>query len=123
MKANELMIKDVMCGDWIDVRNDAAPNKSHYEQITPEHLLRDEHWYGIKLTPEILEKNGFHKEFDEDLLMYIHHRPLIELELGNRYKRYEDGGFYIKEVYHKFHFVHELQNILRMLGIEKEIII
>lgn len=30
MKANELMIKDVMCGDWIDVRNDAAPNKSHY---------------------------------------------------------------------------------------------
>lgn len=48
-----------MCGDWVDVRNSAVPNTPHIERITPSHLLRDEHWYGIELTPEILEKNGW----------------------------------------------------------------
>lgn len=48
-----------MIGDWVDVRNNAAPNTPHLERITPSHFLRDEHWYGIELMPEILEKNGF----------------------------------------------------------------
>ena len=55
----ELKIKDVMIGDWVDVRNDAEPNTPHLERITPSHFLRDEHWYGVELVPEILEKNGF----------------------------------------------------------------
>lgn len=55
----ELKIKDVMIGDWVDVRNNAAPNTPHLERITPSHFLRDEHWYGVELVPEILEKNGF----------------------------------------------------------------
>lgn len=56
MKTNELSCKDVMIGDWVDVRNNAAPNTPHLERITPSHFLRDEHWYGIELMPEILEK-------------------------------------------------------------------
>lgn len=32
MEAKELKLKDVMCGDWVDVRNDASPNTPHIEK-------------------------------------------------------------------------------------------
>ena len=59
MKENELKLEDVMCGDWVDVRNNASPNTPHIEKITPSHFLRDEHWYGIELTSETLARMGF----------------------------------------------------------------
>jgi hypothetical protein len=66
----ELKIKDVMVGDYVDVRNDAAPNTPHLERFTPSHFLRDEHWFGIDLVPEILEKIGFvEKEFYSELIV------------------------------------------------------
>ena len=62
MKDGRLEVSDLMIGDLVDVRCDAAPNTPHIERITPAHFLRDEIWLPIPLTKEILEKNGWSQE-------------------------------------------------------------
>ena len=59
MKDGRLEVSDLMAGDLVDVRCDAAPNTPHIERITPAHFLRDEILLPIPLTKEILEKIGF----------------------------------------------------------------
>ena len=121
MKTKELKITDVMVGDLVDVRNDAAPNTKHLEKITPAHLFRDEHWYGIPLTPEILEKNGFHEKWDKDIKLMACDN--ITIEIGDNYKLYEDGKMYLRRVLAPLYYVHELQHALKLCGIEKDITI
>lgn len=119
MEANELKIEDVMCGDWVDVRNNASPNTPYVEKITPSHLFRDEHWFGIKLTPKILEKNGFYEEWDEDVKLMV--CGTIIVETGDNYKLYKDGKMYLRGVLAPLYYVHELQHALRLCGIDKTI--
>lgn len=116
MKANELSCRDVMVGDWVDVRNNAAPNTPHLERITPSHFLRDEHWYGVELVPEILEKNGF---VIESKYCYGNHL---------RYCLLVDDGLWIDISGENFfegklEYVHQLQHALSLCGIEKEIVL
>ena len=128
MKANELSYKDVMVGDWVDVRNDAAPNTPHLERITPSHFLRDEHWYGIELVPEILEKNGFvANKHTYPYPYYKYEVKEIKLKIGFAFPQgdrtsYKDPWVYIDServfVEHlPCMFVHQLQNALRLCGI------
>lgn len=63
MKDGRLEVSDLMIGDWVDVRCDAAPNTPHIERITPAHFLRDEIWLPIPITKEILEKIGLRKGY------------------------------------------------------------
>ena len=120
----ELKIKDVMVGDWVDVRNDAAPNTPHLERITPSHFLRDEHWYGVELVPETLEKNGFVLEEKE--------KGLYGVNVASHYVRDDvpfevfcDGepfAIWFKDPVN-IKYVHQLQHALRLCGITREIII
>jgi hypothetical protein len=121
MKANELSCKDLMVGDWVDVRNDASPNTPHFERITPSHFLRDEHFYGVELVPEILEKNGF-KKYD----------GLYRLDIAEGV--FVNVDFKSKEPFVSIHntcymaipicwYLHQLQHALRLCGITREIII
>ena len=132
METKELKLKDVMCGDWVDVRNDASPNTPHIEKITPSHLLRDEHWYGIELTPEILEKNGFRKSVSPPGI----HAKCYEIDNKdekycltianyNKYKRLLlDIDSEDSECFNiKCDYVHQLQHALRLCGIKKEIVL
>lgn len=138
MNAKELKLNDVMCGDWIDVRNNANPNTPHIEKITPSHLLRDAHWYGIELTPEILEKNGFKKaqingEKHDDIYQCFDGEIIIEIGsydpnfilVRYRYKT-PDGinsgelSSIVKADGGKF-YLHELQHALKLCGIEKKL--
>ena len=125
MKVN-LEIRDIMIGDWVDVRNDASPNQPHIERITPAHLLRDEYWYSIELTPKILEKNEFTCDNNIATLIvrddskniswkckYCFFTSMIEL-------KNEITGEKVKALGYS---VHELQHILRIVGISKEIIL
>ena len=132
MKANELSYKDVMVGDWVDVRNDAAPNTPHLERITPSHFLRDEHWYGIELVPEILEKNGFvANKHTYPYPYYKYEVKEIKLKIGFAFPQgdrtsYKDPWVYIdSERVFVEHlpcvFVHQLQHALRLCRIEKTI--
>ena len=125
----ELTINDVMVGDWVDVRNNAAPNTPHLERITPSHFLRDEHWYGVELVPEILEKNGWiYNDEDEKF------SPKTWVGGGLMLQGAEDCGYcivvtsdYDDEDTNNTPFiilyVHELQHALRLRRIKKEIVI
>ena len=138
----ELKIKDVMIGDWVDVRNNAAPNNPNLERITPSHFLRDEHWYGIELVPEILEKNGFHingmpniitsvKAIDDDWTddTYVWSRQETPDERMFVSVYMDDPANFFVEISCQYcnadgihiRYVHELQHALRLCGIEKEI--
>ena len=132
MKANELSCKDVMVGDWVDVRNNAAPNTPHLERITPSHFLRDEHWYGVELVPEILEKNGMHlyNSKTNSFMEWCNHSDcfkedenyMVELSLDNDGKiRWTINGD--EYTIMPLDYVHQLQQALRLCGIEKEIVL
>lgn len=123
----ELTIKDVMVGDWVDVRNNAAPNTPHLERITPSHFLRDEYWYGVELVPEILEKNGF--EYNDENAKY---HPNCWSNGGILLRKRTLTGFFymVTSDYDDqdtnctpiiITYVHELQHLLKLCGIEKAI--
>lgn len=130
MKGKELKLKDVMCGDWVDVRNDADPNTPHLERITPAHLLRDEHWYGIEIVPEILEKNGFKKCVGNEWSVFKYEdddytKKALYLVLWSADELYLEIAPYTSKTgeFNRFgvEYVHQLQHALRLCGIEKEI--
>ena len=80
-----------------------------------------EYLYPLPLTPEILEKNEFRKLVTYGTEKWIYGDIRMNIYSSNgcwRFcadtKRNENSVIYI-------HFVHELQNALRLCGIEKEI--
>lgn len=75
----------------------------------------------IPLTTELLEKNGFRLEWDGDIKLMVCDDVVIEI--GNNYKRFEDGKMYLRKVLVSLHYVHQLQHALRLCGIEKEIVL
>ena len=132
MNAKELKLKDVMCGDLVDVRNDASPDTPHIEKITPSHLLRDEHWYGIELTPEFFEKNGFNVEQYSDGEYYA---DIMFEDQGRRVEIEYRYGVDIdvcvigrnntppfSRIETQVRYIHELQHIFRIMQINKEIV-
>ena len=131
MKANELKVTDFMVGDW--VMSFGAPHKVvgiRTDMFEP-HIRTDmsDTWYEegienllepIPLTPEILEKNGF----------YRREIPTRD-EIGNYYHRktdpssifvsmsFDDGRDFGNEI----KYVHQLQHLLKLCGIDKEIVV
>lgn len=81
----------------------------------------------IPLTPEILEKNGFEKEIVsgdtfftlDDIVLENNHE--FGFDFGRFYRDSEDGFVFVGIITIKY--IHELQNTLRLCGIEKEITI
>lgn len=102
------------------------------KKITPAHLLRDEHWYGIELVPEILIMNGFVRDplwhnCDKDFENYS-----ISIQLGYanmiEYVRISEKGkdnripSEITKMYlTKIKYLHQLQHAMRICGINEEI--
>lgn len=132
MEANELKLKDVMCGDLVDVRNDASPNAPHIEKITPSHFLRDEHWYGIGLTPEFFEKNVFNVEQYSDgeyyaYIMFEDQGRRVEVEyrygvdIDVRVTGRNNTSLFSR-IETQVRYIHELQHIFRIMQINKEIV-
>ena len=136
MKANELMI-----GDWIRIdepdkyagatgqiqslmyhREGDAAYFHVFIQDRLGHVLRDvcsDDIRPIPLTPEILEKNGFHEKWDRDIKLMA--CDTITIEIGDNYKFYKDGKMYLRRVLAPLYYVHQLQHAFRICGIEKEI--
>lgn len=115
MKTNELMI-----GDWVLDTRTGTPlrvNPFMAELEVPE-------WQPIPLTPEILEKNGFEKDFE---LKGCYWRPdcrqyciVKEIETWYYAFRHMGGGHIcISEC----NYVHELQHALRLCRVDKEIVL
>ena len=121
MEANEIQI-----GDWVYSTFSKLPCKVTYLKLHESGYASVEttNVVGVKdiaslspipLTPEILEKNGFVVES-----MVCHGKPLQYCELVDGLwidiseKNYFEG---------KLEYVHQLQNALRLCGIEKEIVL
>lgn len=132
MKANELTSKDLMIEDWLQ---DSFGNIGQVYRLDPgrvhlrllqerpqddEYIVHDIE--PIPLTPEILEKNGFKKDFE---LKGCYWRPdcrkyciVKEIETWYFAFRHMGGGHIcISEC----NYVHQLQHALRLCGVNKEI--
>ena len=142
MKAEELMI-----GDWVKLKDDQlgyikfnGPTVK-IESIVPPNVyvrnykglledVKDEYLLPISLTPEILEKNGFEKVYDKYKL------PNYRIKWNSCTDLYftvftgVDGywnpiglNVITGGIPATVDYVHQLQNALRLCGIEKEIIL
>ena len=123
MKANELMI-----GDWLKHYNGTPMQVT---KITTEHFACAEKrgmncweynnkYEPIPLTPEILDKNGLTNDpygchFKEDEYMTLE----ISVEEEGVYWTINYNEYSIL----KLKYVHELQHVLKLCGIDKEIIV
>ena len=137
MKANELKVTDIMVGDWVRVIS-AEPNtyrRPFYQIITVEKMMmiRNRRMVvePIPLTPEILEKNGFEREpFVTHCDMYSGidrrvnmHNSKEYANSNNEWHVHIDSEDYCSIASCELTYVHELQQILRLCKIDKEIIV
>lgn len=140
MRAEELMIgdyvklKDAKLGNInfvgpivqiksITGRHVLVPNaKGLLEDVTEEYLLP------VPLTPEILEKNGFHPSPNYKWELFYRNGYEITVHFADGYPAmgvepfvYLFIDFADKSLRLILEYVHELQHALRLLGIDKEI--
>lgn len=129
MKPNEVMV-----GDWVFFKG--KPDK-----VSPGHIVymrsdmySQEYQDGtqpIPLTPEILEKNGFEK--DGLIELYNHycgmdnrvalHDDFMSMNSRNMWNVHVDSEDYCTIANCELTYVHELQHILRLCKIDKEIVV
>lgn len=142
MKANELKVTDLMVGDWVMSKELKTPVKvcsimNHYETTIyfccqgNEFIVNSYQLEPIPLTPEILEKNGF--ELDEVMKEYcmykgidnrvILHNDKEYMNSVNNWDVHIDSEDYCTIANCELTYVHELQHILRLCKIDKEIVV
>ena len=129
--------KELMIGDWVLVKLTQHPtkvtnidgNSVYTEAVFP---LRYDEIEPIPVTPEILEKNGFVTNrhiysypYYEYVVKEIKVRVGFAFPQGNRTSYKEPWVCVDTECVYIEHlpcmFVHQLQHVLRLCGIEKEI--
>lgn len=130
----EIKISELSIGDWVRVddfdkvlikrvsaidgtRNQIGIIKNNRSGI---YWYYDDEFEPIPLTPEILEKNGFEELKDKSWVGHNHHCHIQQHRsswtlLANK------RGFYRTIRFEGLEFVHQLQNALRLAGVEKEI--
>lgn len=139
MNADKFMI-----GDWFSFRIDGKTYIEKVLGITPSGLLvrdpygnsedevcdawsddaseEDDGYIPIPITKEILEKNGFIKKCVNtgyDSWVNYDPYPFYNLELID-----DEDGLHLEDLYNlKVEYVHQLQQLLRLCGIKKEIVL
>ena len=122
----ELGINDVRVGNWVDVRYDGVPETPHIEKLTPASFLRNEHWYGIELTTDVLEKIGFKKDANEEvyiitLLAGDFETQVVKIFCSDGCTLLNIETTISRLFLLPIKFVHELQNSLQVFNINLEI--
>lgn len=137
MKANKLSCKDLMIGDWVynthnQQNEQVAEIGSGLVMLAYNGLFEYDEIEPIPLTPEILEKNGMHlyNRKTNSLMEECNHSGIfeedddyrVELSLGyDGIIRWTINGD--EYTIMPLDYVHQLQQALRLCGIEKEIIL
>ena len=145
MNANELKVTDLMVGDWVSCQINsielkyvriASLNKTtmngiptdfiEFNKVTVD-MLHGNYYqvdiasvHPIPLTPEILEKNGFYRREipTRDEIGHYYHRTTAPCSIFVRMS-FGDGRDFGNEI----QYVHELQHLLKLCGIDKEIVV
>jgi hypothetical protein len=122
MKANELMVGDLVLHDGKVIRVDAVHKRKIGYHKTKDKLtwLFSGQFEPIPLTPEILEKNGLTNDYHGS---YFEEDEHISLEISS-----SEYGIYWTINFHEYNilkleYVHELQHALKLCGINKEIVV
>lgn len=136
MKANELTSRDLMVGDWLmfndkpcqvkGLHNDDTVTLTGYRSMY--YLIDAE---PILITKELLEKNGFKKEGVIELYnLYagIDHRVTIHddkeyMNSNNEWYVHVDSEDYSTIAGCELTYLHELQHLLKLCKIYKEIVV
>lgn len=121
---------DLMIGDWVyDTmrQENKKVTRMDFERNPMNGVYYAETLLPIPLTSDILVKNGFQKLNDKTFLL----KNQIEIEVGPKFSevsaRYEDydrdfnsyNNCYIEIAI--IHYVHQLQHLLRLMGVQNEI--
>lgn len=127
-----MKVEDLMVGDWLLYKSDslenAFPIQVTREMFNKELVVWNDRFEPIPLTPEILEKNGilYRKSSfyyiindDEDLecTHYIYQTIQEDWVIG------VDTGTDDCSVFARIKHVHELQHLLKICKIDKEIVV
>lgn len=123
-----MKVTDIMIGDWVKFRrlfDDSLIISQVVEIHTDNACIKSTfgcHWSNLKdiepipLTPEILEKNGW----EERPTGYVFYTD------GKRYDNslwyiFDSNTFVVDTAKFQIKYLHELQHILKLCGIDKEI--
>jgi hypothetical protein len=128
MKIDELMI-----GDWLLYKSDsldnAFPIQVTREMFNKELVVWKDRFEPITLTTEILEKNGFERE-GVIVSRYegIDHRVTIHddkeyMNSNNEWHVHIDSEDYCTIANCELTYVHELQHLLKLCKIDKEVVV
>ena len=138
MKANELKVTDLMVGDLVlhdgkVIRVDAVHKRKIGYHKTKDKLtwLFSGQFEPIPLTPEILEKNGFERDGfipQEDYYTGIDNRVILHndkeyMNSLNEWHVHIDSKDYCSIASCELTYLHELQHILHLCKIDKEIVV
>ena len=132
-------VKELMVNDWMQHANGKyyqvkrvdclADNRVHFACDTPHLWEYNNKFYPIPLTDEILKKNGFEKIDGVDALFQEYGHPWvcwdgkflsITDQLDTQMEDVETPHILLDV---KVEYVHQLQHALRMVGVEKEIVL
>lgn len=129
--------KDLMIGDWVQFSygiRKVTELDSFLDRICSADFSVGE-VDGVPLTPEILEKNGWRKEFDKKPYMTFYHledekywlmwcisEHTIDVQRQNK-TLLDKYNLCAERVVIACDYVHQLQHCLKLVGIEKEITI
>ena len=115
-----MKVKDLMIGDYLKWNGEPYRVIQVTGVIGDSFMLEngmDDVGEPIPLTPEILEEIGFEKEYGAAWNIYRHTAKkwfvLCKKEFG--------FTLHIAESEFRIDYIHELQNFLRLCGVEKEI--
>ena len=130
MKIDELMI-----GDWLLYKSDslenAFPIQITREMFNKELVVWKDRFEPILITKELLEKNGFEKE--NLITSYNHyigidnrvtlHDDFMFMNSRNMWDVHVDSEDYCTIANCELTYVHELQHLLKLCNIDREIMI
>lgn len=123
----KLTAKDLMIGDWVCFDGDTEhTNPVQIDGISTEEACVDGDWFDvwepIPLTKEILEKNGW-EDIDGGRGLFKEDKDyLLELSVftdGKVWRTINGAEYIIFEI----KWVHQLQHAIKLVGIEKEIVL
>ena len=121
-----MKIQELMIGDWISFNY--SPQQVTYLNLDDERVATTDEYYAqpiecfepVSITPEILEKNEFEqlKIITDSYLYKTKLEKVIWSEKGNITIRSAKCDSTFKGI---CNYVHQLQNLLKVCGIEKRI--
>jgi hypothetical protein len=125
LKANELMAGDIICQEFSNLVLVVSAVMPPYVQcVGEEGQFHEKTIKPIPLMPEILEKNGFILKEEEKGVYGVDIAPYYTRD-DVPFEVFCDGepfAIWFKDPVN-IKYVHQLQNAMRLCGIEKEIVL